>query len=599
MGTIRLLSDLVASQVAAGEVVERPASVLKELVENSIDAGAKRIEVSFQQGGKSFLRVTDDGCGMDRSDALLSLERHATSKIRTADDLTVVETLGFRGEAVPSIASVSRFRLATRQRGQEETAGTEIIVDGGKVIEVKDSGQSYGTQIEVRDLFYNVPARQKFLKGEQTEAAHVLQQLQILAVAHPEIGFTCLRDGREVFRLAASNDLAVRLKDLYGAPFLKRLTKVERREIEGVAVHGFFARPGEGRSDRSHQLLFVNARMVRSPLLSQALREACDGILSKGLHPQAVLFFEIDPTSVDCNVHPAKREVRFQDPKKMREAALQAASQIMGNFSSSTDSMPLPLQEVARPYTIERTTYAAQQELPVASHVEEMPPNYPADPGTHVTTNLSPNEEDSTPQFRYVGRVAQRYFILEEGDGFILLEIRAALERITYDALRRSLASGVLERQRLLLPEVVEVSPSEWAWVMAHQQFLEAAGLEVDAFGDGNTARASKSLKVDAIPVLLKDVPVTQLLHQLIGDLQKEESQSTVDTKKGEAMMETTLARSVSSMAALAQKLPDEKATAVILIRDLLRCELPYATPSGRPTMIQFSEAELQRKFKK
>jgi len=250
MGSIRLLPDILASQVAAGEVVERPASVVKELVENSIDAGAKRITVDFQRGGTRLIRVTDDGSGMDRSDALLCLERHATSKIRESGDLAAITTLGFRGEAVPSIASISRFTLATRRR--EDEAGTLIEVIGGKVSDVSDSGEAPGTRIEVADLFFNVPARRKFLRGEQTEAANLLQQLQILATAHPEIAFICIRDEREVFRLAASEDLAVRLRDLHGEGFLSKLVPVPPVEESGVSVRGWIAvQEREGATERS------------------------------------------------------------------------------------------------------------------------------------------------------------------------------------------------------------------------------------------------------------------------------------------------------------------------------------------------------------
>lgn len=604
MGTIRLLSDLVASQVAAGEVVERPASVLKELVENSIDAGAKRIEVVFAQGGIKLLRVTDDGCGMDRSDALLSLERHATSKIKTLEDLTAVTTLGFRGEAVPSIASVSRFFMATRQRANEAAPGTEIIVEGGKVNDVRDSGHAYGTRIEVRDLFFNIPARKKFLKTEQTETGHLLQQLQLLAVAHPEISFTCIREDHEIFRLAPTDSLAVRLRDLYGASFLERMSPVSRIESDEVTVSGFFARPGEGRTDRSHQLLFVNRRMVRSPVLSQALREACDGILAKGLQPPAVLFVELDPSKVDCNVHPAKREVRFQEPGKIRAALLRAVAPIVGSCSAPT-AKPFFLQEIARPYTIPRRASAFESASLDASEAML----FEEQPSLRTSSLVEKNsfseiaEPSATskelPSFRYVGAIARRYWILEEGDGFVLLEVRAALERITYDALRRTLAKGMLERQKLLLPEIIEVSPAEEEWIMAHRDFLEQAGLEMEAFGEGAGAHASKSWKIDAVPLLLKEASPGELLHQLVAALQKEGSTHDAVAAKGNEKLEEALARSVSSMVAQRHKFPEDATSAVMLVRDLLRCELPYATPAGRPTMIQFSEVELQRKFSK
>ena len=623
MGVIRLLSDLVASQVAAGEVVERPASVLKELVENSIDAGAKRIEVAFEQGGRALIRVIDDGCGMDRSDALLSLERHATSKIQTLDDLSVIGTLGFRGEAVPSIASVSRFRLRTCSRLEEATQGTQIIVDGGKIVEVKESGQPYGTQIEVKDLFFNVPARRKFLKSEKTETAHLLEQLQILAVAHPEIAFTCFQENREMFRLASSDSLAVRLRDLYGAHFLKSMHEVSPMEMEGMSIHGFFARPGEGRSDRSLQLLFINGRMIRSPFLSQALREACDGILAKGLHPQAVLFFQLDPAKVDCNVHPAKREVRFQEPAKLKAAAFRVAQQQMGNYARVTTPLePLPLQQIARPYSVVRTselqpflpsvtTALAQENSPFLSQAKESLPDQSNHREADHTdclksfNNLETYVLDSTPlasaprgACRYVGSVAERYFIMEEGDGLILVEVRAALERITFERLRRSLVSGMLESQQLLISEIVEVSPSTFSWIMAHQELLKKAGLEVDAFGKGSSGQAHQSLKIDSVPLLLKEIPASQLVHELIGELQREESKNK-DRGLGRSISEEALARSVSRMTTKVHKIAYEEETARILLHDLLNCELPYATPAGRPTMIQFSAVELERKFRR
>ncbi|MBM3857054.1 MAG: DNA mismatch repair endonuclease MutL [Verrucomicrobia bacterium] len=613
MGRIHLLSDIVANQVAAGEVVERPASVLKELVENSIDAGARKILVEFNRGGIELLRVTDDGLGMDRSDALLSLERHATSKIRTMNDLAAVITLGFRGEALPSIASVSRFRLVTRQQeaAKENFPGTEIKVEGGKIVEVKESGEAPGTKIEVRDLFYNVPARRKFLKGEQTEAAHLIAQLQFLAVAHPEIAWTCVRDGKEILRLGASENLAIRLSDLYGTPFLKRMKEVPSFEVEEISVHGFFARPGEGRSDRSHQLLFVNGRIVRNNLLSQALREACDGILPKGLQPPAVLFFKLDPSKIDCNVHPAKREIRFQEPSKIKTAALRAAQSVMGNFEQASTGIP-PLQEIARSYNVQRREYPTEFFSQQSSLIEEKVPlrstdipakvdiqlsEMPPQSGSTSTSTSNFNSREAGTPFRYIGTLAQRYLLLEEEEGLVLLEVSGALERITYESLIQKLLGGALQSQSLLLPQIIELSPAEASWIMAHQELLAKAGVEVELFGEEK--RGVSSLKIDAVPLIAAEIPVATLLQQLVHDFQQEESRSSLKKGKQLLSVEETLARSVSGMVAQAKKLPVGETAAVMLIRDLFRCQLPYSTPSGKPTMIQLSQTELRRKFNK
>lgn len=585
MGQIRLLPDILASQVAAGEVVERPASVVKELVENSIDAGAKRITVEFQRGGTRLIRITDDGCGMDRSDALLCLERHATSKIRESADLAAIMTLGFRGEAVPSIASISRFKLATRRR--EEEAGTLIEVIGGKVTDVRDSGEAPGTRIEVADLFFNVPARRKFLRGEQTEAANLLQQVQILATAHPEIAFTCIRDEREVFRLAATEDLAVRLRDLHGEEFLSKLVSVPPVEEQGVSVRGWIARPGEGRSDRTLQMTFVNGRMVRSPSLSLPLREACDGVLAKGLHPPAVLFFDIDPSAVDCNVHPAKREVRFRDPGALRAAALCAARAAWGTVAPATtetfsetlgpgrDPLFPPITSSWKPPVLSTQYDLPVQEI-ISARVAEAS-------GTTFSAPITHSPSPNLPSF--LGQLAGRYLLFEQEEGLMLVEIRAARERILFERFLKRLESEELESQRLLLPEILEMSPADLAWVEAHQALLQSAGLVAETFGQG-------SLKVDAVPSATSDFPVPEIVIRLIDDLRTLRESPVLDAKGKEA-----LAASVSRIAAAGARLPSGEEAAGLLLKDLLACDLPYATPKGRPTIVQMAPGELQRKF--
>src|SRR5881394_4583336 len=318
MSRIRLLPDTVASQVAAGEVVERPASVVKELIENSIDAGGQKIDIIIRRGGISLIRIIDDGCGMDRDDALLSLERHATSKIRSAADLQAIGTLGFRGEALPSIASVSRFRLTTREA--RAIAGTEIIVNGGKIEIVRDGGEAPGTQVEVRSLFYNLPARRKFLRSESTESRNIEHQLHLQAIGHPQIAFSLLRDDRMLLQLPATVRLSDRIRDLYGAELLQRLVEVSDLASSKIRISGFIGQAGLSRQTRSQQLVFVNGRAIESSLITGAIREGYHTALMKGQYPVTFLFLELAASGVDVNVHPAKREVRFRDPNGVREA---------------------------------------------------------------------------------------------------------------------------------------------------------------------------------------------------------------------------------------------------------------------------------------
>src|SRR5205809_864396 len=327
MSRIRLLPDTVASQVAAGEVVERPASVVKELIENGIDAGARKIEIAIRRGGMSLVRVIDDGCGMDRDDALLSLERHATSKIRSAADLQAVGTLGFRGEALPSIASVSRFRLTTREANA--IAGTEIIVNGGKIDIVRDGGEAPGTQVEVRSLFYNLPARRKFLRSENTESRNIEHQIHLQAIGHPQTAFTLLRDGRLVFQLPATATLADRIRDLYGVELLERLIQVNGNASAKVQIIGLIGKAGLSRQTRAQQLILVNGRAIECGIITAAVREGYHPALMRGQYPVTFLFFDLDPAAVDVNVHPAMREVRFPDPTGVREAVILCIQQTL------------------------------------------------------------------------------------------------------------------------------------------------------------------------------------------------------------------------------------------------------------------------------
>ncbi|MEI8294637.1 MAG: DNA mismatch repair endonuclease MutL [bacterium] len=569
MGKIRLLTDEVASQVAAGEVVERPASVVKELVENSIDAGARRVRVEFARGGTQLIRVEDDGCGMDREDALLSLERHATSKIRTAADLADVGTMGFRGEAVPSIASVSRFRLLTRPA--DASVGTEILIAGGKIESVSDSGGPPGTSVEVRALFFNLPARKKFLRGEETEAAHILQQVQSLALAHPTVAVTLVRDGRVLWQAAATKDLEVRIRDLLGADFASRLMPLEPLREHGIHIEGFVAKPGEGRPDRELQFVILNRRVVHCPAVFQSLREAYSEALPKGRHPIAVLRMAMDPLAFDCNVHPAKREVRLHRPDLVRQAVYSAAKRALDasrrpsarTSGDQSASQPLAGTELASPHPAATSfSPAPQMEIPA-------PP-----------TASGPVEDDA---FRLIGGLGGRWILMESGEGLVLLDVRAASERILFEGLRREAALGLVACQRLLLPEVVELTPRDAVWISENLQALNAAGFVIEPFGGA-------AVKVEALPACLSGRDARTALLDVCDTLR-----ATGLLGAGQPVLDA-LVRSVSRMAAI-NGFDYEEPRASRLVRELLKCELPYACPQGRPTMIQWSFSELDRKF--
>src|SRR4051812_11512900 len=337
MAKVRILTDRVANQIAAGEVIERPAAVVKELVENALDAGATRVEVEFRHGGRSLMRVEDNGGGMSRDDALLALERHATSKIAEASDLDRLASYGFCGEALPSIASVSRFELQTREADSD--AGTEVLVNGGKFVHVRDCGRPVGTRIEVTHLFNSVPARRKFLKTDQTEAAHIIQCVRLYALACPRTAFTLVEDGRVIFRSPECATLTERVAEIFGRQISEALVPVEAVE-PGLRLSGLIGRPGVGRATRHEMIVFVNARPVDSRTLNYALIESYHESLPKGRYPLAFVFFEIEPAAIDVNVHPAKREIRFCNESAVRGFVIRAMLNRLRQFGDEFARVP-------------------------------------------------------------------------------------------------------------------------------------------------------------------------------------------------------------------------------------------------------------------
>lgn len=582
MGRIRLLDDDVASQVAAGEVVERPASVLKELVENSIDAGATRVSVEFSRGGTRLVRVVDNGCGMDREDALLSLERHATSKIRSAADLASVATMGFRGEALPSIASVSRFRLRTRPATAQ--AGTEIEVAGGKIAAIRECGMAPGTSIDMESIFFNLPARRKFLRGEETESAHLLHQAQSIALAHPGVALSIVRDGRLLWQAAATEDLAVRIRDVLGPDFLSKLRPLSRTGSTGLALHGFIAKPGEGRPDRELQFVILNRRVVRCPAVSQSLREAYADALPKGRHPMSVLCLELDPLSFDCNVHPAKREVRLHRPDLVRQAVYVAVRATLESPSNTRATpspdpvrsipsrMPAEIPGVPRPGAPSSPPPQVFRPAPLAPRLE-----FSQDPPQMASPRPGPE------RYRLIGDLGKKWILMEGEEGLVLVDSRAANERILFERLRREIASGPIPSQRLLLPAMVQFPPKEAIWISGNLDPLHRAGFQLEAFGGG-------TFKVEAVPACLEGGRLEAVLLDVCEGLKASGSLGIRDP------ILDSLVRSVSRLAARDSS-PFDAATACRLVDDLLRCDLPYACPQGRPTMIQWSFGELERKF--
>ena len=602
MSKIRILPDALASQVAAGEVVERPAALVRELVENSLDAGARHIEVHAQRGGIAMIRIVDDGSGMDREDAMLCLERHATSKIRTKEDLGAICTFGFRGEALPSIASVSRFRLATREK--EALVGTEIEVNGGKLMAVRDHGGAPGTVIEARSLFFNVPARRKFLRTENTEFAHVEQQLRLHAIANPQAAFTLTHNGELILHLPATRDMLERIRGLVGDELASRLLKIEETTLHGVTVTGYIGGPGMSRSNRQMQTTYLNGRPIESPSISYGLREGYHTALMKGQYPVTFLFIQMDPTAFDVNVHPAKKEVRFHDGNGVRDAIARCVSRTLEN-AAKLPSGHAPARSVPVVPAVE-TTRQEQFAMPMAISSAPLRLVESTVPATVALQKILPNVERPSveiasprqvekPQpesqgqptasdFRIIGVLQKLYVLMEGKEGLVMMDQHAAHERVNFEKFRRALETGGVPCQRLLMPINLQTTPRDADLLKQNQAVLSRLGIEIEPFGPN-------IFKVEALPAFLKTDDPAAWLDQVIEELSSLSAKSSSLRLSEDAIATTACRASVKSNDVLS--IPELQA----LLKDLLACEMPYCCPHGRPTLVQISTAEMERKF--
>ncbi len=616
MNRIHLLPEHVANQIAAGEVIERPASVLKELLENSLDAGATQVDVQIGAGGRSLVAVTDNGCGMSKDDALLCLERHATSKLRDSDDLDRIASYGFRGEAIPSIASVSRFRLRTRE--PDAIAGTEIIIDGGKLRDVREVGLAPGTQIEVRSLFFNMPARRKFLRTEATESAHIRHTLLLAGLARPDVGFTLTMDEQPAQRWLPGEDLRQRLVSIFGAEWVELTVPIEAAS-GGLRLRGFIGKPGVSRAARTEELFFINQRPVENRTLHFGLLEGYHNSLMKGRYPVAILFLEMDPSGVDVNIHPAKREVRFHDDFTIRHFVVKSVQEALRDFSGAPatkfmfggpTSASAPATEAPNgTYRTDTTNRTDADDKPHPSHESyksyPLPPEKPHPQPTPEPPPLASQPTLSLPEetvprvaaprpeplitnrlgLHVIGCVAQLYLVAESPEGLVLIDQHAAHERVLFEQMLKRMALQDPASQQLLFPVTLEFLPREADFLLAQVETLQQAGVGITRFGPS-------SFLVDALPAMVKARDVAEFIRTVVADLQQEGG----ETRKGRRLSEEIVAKTVCRHAVKANDAL-KPAEWDMLLHDLLACDLPYTCPHGRPTMIQLSLAELDKKF--
>ncbi len=602
MAKVRILSDRVANQIAAGEVIERPAAVVKELLENALDAGATRVEVEFRHGGRSLMRIEDNGHGMSRDDALLALERHATSKIVEAADLDRLASYGFRGEALPSIASVSRFELQTREQGSD--AGTEILVNGGKFVHVRDCGRPVGTRMEVTHLFNSVPARRKFLKTDQTEAAHIVQCVRLYALACPRTSFTLIEDGRTVFRSPECATLAERIAEIFGRQTADSLVPIDAAG-EGMGLHGLIGRPGVGRSTRHEMIVFVNQRPVDSRTLNYALIESYHESLPKGRYPLAFVFFECDPASVDVNVHPAKREVRFRSEPQVRGFVIRAVlarlrelgtpaggpAQIAAagggvRVASSDVRSPGVSLNPSEPVKAGTTNPATPPDIRATSVAPRIPVSLsPLIPPTPAPVEIR-KAEIVIPPWRFLALAHGSYALFETAAGLVLLDRRAAHERVWFERLREQFRSGLVPSQRLLLPVPLELDPVSSSLLLDRLTFLHTHGFEVGEFG-------RNFFRVEAVPAWMEPADAEPFLRDLLGAFRDGRLPDNDTDLAREALARLAVAKAV--------RLPERAGEVELqsLVAQLLATRTPLSSPAGRPTYIELNHSELARRFQK
>lgn len=638
MGRIRILSDVVANKIAAGEVVERPASVVKELLENSLDAGATEIRIDVESGGKRLIRIADDGHGMLRDDALLAFERHATSKLSDVKDLLAIATLGFRGEALPSIASVSR--LVLESRSPEESTGTRIEIVGGKLLKVDEMALTRGTSITVRDLFFNVPARKKFLRSEQTELAHIAQLVTHYSLAHPDKVFTLRHGAQELLAVTPVDDLKERVFQVFGAQTLADLVELgdHAREIPDedalrtYRLRGFISKPHIQKLNRNSIYLFVNGRLIRDRLLMHAIGAGYANMIPPGTFPFALIFLECDPAEVDVNVHPSKTEVRFRNGSFIHDLVRDAVRDAMAS-TRPISSMPpalafgseaqpgvrLPWSEYSQRF--DQAQAPAGEDAPLAPPVPSaMPipeftlapaPNIWAPrfdfgaptqsappivqpslrmpvPDTHGPlpqgASYEPATLDALRDLRPMGQLHDSFIIAAGRDGLWIIDQHVAHERILFEQVLRQSAAGRIEKQAMLMPIVLDLTPGQQVEYDRIATDLDSVGFETEPFG-------RRAIAVKSSPGDLGAGEVERVVLEILDVADGELRNATVDE------LRRGMAASIACRAAIKINMPLDMSKMNWLLEQLARCEYPMSCPHGRPIALRYATREILRGF--
>ena len=575
---IRILADPLIDQIAAGEVIERPASVAKELIENALDAGARHITIDVEHGGIRLLRVRDDGIGVPASELPLALSRHATSKITSLDDLERVATLGFRGEALPSVASVSRLKLSSRAEGAAQAA--EIESADGHTGKAKPAAHPPGTTVEVRDLFHKVPARRKFLRAEATEFQHVLRTVVRLALSRFDVAFTLTHNRREQFALPAANgrrEREARIARLVGADFIAHSRYLTHAQ-GGLSLEGWIGLPAQSRAQPDRQYLFVNGRMVRDRLLANAARLGYRDVSYGGRHPSWLLYLTLDPMQLDVNAHPQKLEVRFRDGRAVHDFLFRTIERALAETAAAADGGP-PVPPAA---LLGQGRPAASGPLPFGKTPQAAYAGYAA--GMTAAVADAPHSGDELPLGHAIAQLHGIYIVAQTADGMVLVDMHAAHERVLYERLKSAMDAGGGARQSLLVPAVLETTEGDAALAEQHRGELEAAGLVVDRIGPA-------TLAIREVPIALAGQDVAGVLRDALADLAHTGETHRIAGDQNELLANIACRSAVRAHRQLT--IPEMNA----LLRDMERTERSGQCSHGRPTWTRVTMAELDRVF--
>ncbi len=575
MKRIKVLPPLLRNKIAAGEVIERPASVVKELVENSIDAGSTRIEITISGAGKKLIRISDNGSGISREDALLAFERYATSKISEEQDLYHIRSMGFRGEALSSVASIAKVRLVTAQKGSDDQTGVSVEIAGGEAKSVKDCPAS-GTLIEVKDLFFNTPARRKFLKTDTTENYHIIDAVTREALSHYDIGFILRIEDEDVLSLSPASSLRERLVQVYGKQSADGLIETSAGD-EDFSIKAFFGKASNTRSNRNSQYLFINRRPVKDQSVNHAVYKAYEDVIPNGKHPVFFIFLEINPERIDVNVHPAKREVRFEDKTGVYNfifrTAREALKGAVEEFVSSTpggETMVAGYSAGAR---------GLGNRAPGFSGMHESA-------GPAMLSEPQPMQYEANLPSIYI---CETFVAISEGSGLAILDYHAAHERINFE---RLLKQGSEDSHRLLFPQQIRVEPKEYRMVLENVPLFNSFGIDVEDFGHG-------TLLVRSVPGMLLDSDLRAVLGESAGCMAGDVSSSEGGISPLDSARRNMAARLACHSSVRGKgEVPDNAKISAIL-KDLSACDEPDRCPHGRPTKINISAAELKRMFRK